>query len=134
MAKKRRNAATAIEIKPVNILATILAEIAGAVELLRPHFPADAEDTLRRRAEAWRPKRYASGRWPDFAEVAKAEAAEADAAEAAAKAAGQFDPRVQSAACHKKVRHYPIHRISEWRPPSVSADQSKRQSNPRSPK
>ena len=51
-----------------------------------------------------------------------------------AKCGGQFDPRVQSAACHKKVRHYPVHRISEWQPPSVSVDQSKRQPDPRSPK
>ena len=33
---------------------------------------------------------------------------------------GQFDPRVQSAACHNGVRHYPIARISEWQPPPVA--------------
>jgi hypothetical protein len=74
MAKKRRNAATAIEIKPVNILATILAEIAEAIELQLPYFPDNDEDTLLARAMAWRPKRYATGHWPDFAKVAKAEA------------------------------------------------------------
>jgi hypothetical protein len=34
------------------------------------------------------------------------------------KCGGQFDPRMQSAACHKQVRHYPIKRVSEWRPPA----------------
>jgi hypothetical protein len=71
---KKRKAASAINIKSFNILATMLDEIAEAVELQRPHFPDDDEDTVRRRAEAWRPKRYANGTWPDFAEVAKAEA------------------------------------------------------------
>jgi hypothetical protein len=66
------------------------------------------------------------------------------------KCDGQFDPRVQSAACHKGVRHYPIARVSEWQPPPpVLADKSKRraafqsdfqllwdetQPNPRAPK
>jgi hypothetical protein len=42
------------------------------------------------------------------------------------KCGEEFDPRVQSAACHKKVRHYPIARVSEWQqPPSVSVDKPK---------
>ena len=41
------------------------------------------------------------------------------------KCGGQFDPRVQSAACHNRVRHYPIKRVSEWRPPPVPADKPK---------
>jgi hypothetical protein len=32
---------------------------------------------------------------------------------------GQFDPRVQSSACHKGVRHFPIKRVSEWQPPAL---------------
>jgi hypothetical protein len=72
---KKRKAATTINVKSFNILATMLAEIAEAVEFMRPHFLNDDEDALRRRAEAWRWKRYANGTWPDFAEVAKAEAA-----------------------------------------------------------
>jgi hypothetical protein len=35
------------------------------------------------------------------------------------KCRAQFDPRVQSAACHKGVRHFPIKRVSEWRPPAL---------------
>jgi hypothetical protein len=72
MAKKRK-AATASNIKSFNILATMRDEIAEAVELMRPHFPADDDDALRRRAEASRSRRYANGTWPDFAEVAKAQ-------------------------------------------------------------
>jgi len=30
------------------------------------------------------------------------------------KCGAEFDPRVQSAACHKGVRHYPIVPGSEW--------------------
>jgi hypothetical protein len=37
-----------------------------------------------------------------------------------------FDPRVQSAACHKKVRHYPIVRTSEWQQPPPAADKPRR--------
>ena len=33
------------------------------------------------------------------------------------KCGGQYDPRIQSAACHRGVRHYRIKRVSEWRPP-----------------
>lgn len=41
---------------------------------------------------------------------------------------GQFDPRVQSAACHKGVRHFPLVRCSEWKPPPVvPADKPKQQ-------
>jgi hypothetical protein len=66
------------------------------------------------------------------------------------KCGQQFDPRVQSAACHKEVRHYPIKRISEWQPPPAApADKPRRraqfqsdfqllwdetQPNPRAPK
>jgi hypothetical protein len=78
---KKRKPASAINIKSFNILATMRDEIAEAVELQLPHFPDNDEDTLLRRAVTWRPERYATGHWPDFAEVAKAEAAEADAAE-----------------------------------------------------
>jgi hypothetical protein len=41
------------------------------------------------------------------------------------KCGGQFDPRVQSAACHKGVRHFPLKCVSEWQPPlSVPADKA----------
>jgi hypothetical protein len=95
MAKKRRKTASAVG-KPIDVFQTMRDEIAEAVELMRPHFPNDDEDDLRARAEAWRWKRYADGRWPDFAEVAKAEVAEADAAEAAAKAADAMAQAAQS--------------------------------------
>jgi hypothetical protein len=36
------------------------------------------------------------------------------------KCGQQFDPRVQSAACHKGVRHYPIERVCEWQPPPAA--------------
>jgi hypothetical protein len=36
------------------------------------------------------------------------------------KCGGQFDPRVQARACHRGVRHYPIARVSEWRPPPAA--------------
>jgi len=71
MAKKQRKAATATNIKPIDGLQTMIHEIAEAVELMRPHFPADDENALRRRAESWRWQRYANGTWPDFAEVPK---------------------------------------------------------------
>jgi hypothetical protein len=42
----------------------------------------------------------------------------------------QYDPRVQSAACHKNVRHYPIRRISEWQPaPIAPADKPRRRAD-----
>jgi hypothetical protein len=37
------------------------------------------------------------------------------------KCGDQFDPRCQSSACHRGVRHYPIKRVSEWRPPAIPA-------------
>jgi hypothetical protein len=43
---------------------------------------------------------------------------------------GQFDPRVQSAACHKGVRHYPIARVSEWQPPLAAPTDKPRQRAP----
>jgi hypothetical protein len=71
---KKRKPRSRIEIKPIDVLATMADELAEAVELQRPHFPADDDKTLRGRAEAWRAKRYQNGHWPDFAELAKAEA------------------------------------------------------------
>ena len=42
------------------------------------------------------------------------------------KCGAEFDPRVQSAACHRKVRHFPVKRISEWQPPpNAAADKPK---------
>jgi hypothetical protein len=39
----------------------------------------------------------------------------------------EFDPRFQSSACHAKVRHYPIKRVSEWKPPpEASTDKPSR--------
>jgi hypothetical protein len=77
--KKRRKAATAISIKPIDVFQTILAEIAEAVELMRPHFPNDDDDALRDRALACRAERYQTGHWPDFNEMAKDEVAAAAA-------------------------------------------------------
>jgi hypothetical protein len=74
MIKKRRSRSQ-IEIKPIDVMATMRDEIAEAVELMRPHFPADDEDALRNRAEALRAQHYQTGRWPDFKKVAAAEAA-----------------------------------------------------------
>jgi hypothetical protein len=34
-----------------------------------------------------------------------------------AKCGTEFEPRCQSSACHRGVRHYPICRVSEWQPP-----------------
>jgi hypothetical protein len=67
-----------------DILKTMLAELDEAIELMRPHFPDDSEDALFARAASKRRERYAKGRWPDFAEVAKEEAemAKKEAAEA----------------------------------------------------
>jgi hypothetical protein len=75
MAKKQRRAPQS-ETKPIDVLATIADEIAEAIELQRPHFPADDEDALRGRAEMLRAEHYRIGCWPDFSEVAKAEAKE----------------------------------------------------------
>jgi hypothetical protein len=41
----------------------------------------------------------------------------------------EFDPRVQSAACHKAVRHYPIKRVSEWVPPPQGQDKPRRRAD-----
>jgi hypothetical protein len=70
MTKKQRKAATAISTKPIDVFQTILAEIAEAVELMRPHFPADDDDALRDRALAWRAERYVTGHWPDWSNIA----------------------------------------------------------------
>ena len=46
------------------------------------------------------------------------------------KCGGQFDPRVQSRACHKGVRHFPIKRVSEWQPPRAApADKPRRRAD-----
>jgi hypothetical protein len=37
------------------------------------------------------------------------------------KCGGQYDPRVQAAACHAKVRHYPIAQVAYWQPPPNAA-------------
>jgi hypothetical protein len=71
----RRKSRSRIEIKRIDVLTTIIDEIAEAVTLMRLYFPDDDEDALRGRAEAWRVERYRIGRWPDFKEVAEAEAA-----------------------------------------------------------
>jgi hypothetical protein len=67
--------------KGLDIIETLKAEIAEAVEMMRPHFPGDSEDSLCHRAESLRAQRYRDGHWPDFAEIARKEA------EAAAEAA-----------------------------------------------
>jgi hypothetical protein len=74
MTKKTRKPRLRFEGKRIDVFQTILDEIAEAVELQRPYFPNDDEDTLRSRAMEWRRTRYATGRWPDFAELAKDEA------------------------------------------------------------
>jgi hypothetical protein len=82
--QKKRSPAT--EIKPIDVLSTMRVEIAEAVELMRPQFPADDEAALRHRAEGFRSDRYSTGQWPDFAQIAKDEAiiAEEDEAKIAA--------------------------------------------------
>jgi hypothetical protein len=47
------------------------AELAEAVELMRPHFPEYSESDLLNWAGSLRARRYQDGRWPDFAEMAK---------------------------------------------------------------
>jgi hypothetical protein len=59
-----------------DILVTMTDEIEEAVELLRPHFPADKLASLRDRARSWRSHRYQEACWPDFAQIARDEAAE----------------------------------------------------------
>jgi hypothetical protein len=54
-------------------LESLKAEIAEAMEMMRPHFPNRSEDSLRHLAEALRSERYRSGRWPDFVEMARKE-------------------------------------------------------------
>jgi hypothetical protein len=47
-----------------------------------------------------------------------------------AKCGGQFDPRVQSAWCGKKLHHFPVKQISEWLPPpAVPADKPRRRAD-----
>jgi hypothetical protein len=44
------------------------------------------------------------------------------------KCGTEYDPRVQSSACHAKVRHYPITQVSTWQPPpAVPADKLPKQ-------
>jgi hypothetical protein len=76
-------------VAPPDLLETLKAEIAEAIELQRSEFPNDDEATLRYRAELLRPSRYKEGRWPDFAVVAEEERKEA-AARAAADAAAKL--------------------------------------------
>jgi hypothetical protein len=74
MTARRRKTTQRDTVKPIDTFATLLDEITEAVELMRPHFPNDDEDTLRGRAMALRAERYRTGHWPDFEEMAKAEA------------------------------------------------------------
>jgi hypothetical protein len=62
----------------MDILKTMCAEIAEAIDLMRPHFPQDSEDALFTRAETWRQDRYQKGKWTDFAEVAEQERIKAE--------------------------------------------------------
>jgi hypothetical protein len=73
LTKKQRKPRSQIEIKSIDVLATIIDELAEAVALMRPYFPDDDEATLCGRAMALRAERYRIGRWPDFSEVANAE-------------------------------------------------------------
>jgi hypothetical protein len=59
-----------------DILETLKAEIEEGIEILRPHYPIDAD--LRTIAEYWRPQFYQRGRWPtaEEIEVGKARLAE----------------------------------------------------------
>jgi hypothetical protein len=52
-----------------DIVATMNAEAAEAIAIMRPHYPTDSECELRRRAEGWRERRYRIGRWPTDAEI-----------------------------------------------------------------
>ena len=70
MAKRRK---PTTETRPIDSFATLLAEIAEAVELMRPHFSNDDEDALRHRATTLRAARYRDGHWPDFAQLAEEE-------------------------------------------------------------
>ena len=73
MTKKQRRPRSQIELTPIDVLTTIVDELAEAVALMRPYFPNDDEYTLRNRAIALRAERYRIGHWPDFSEVANAE-------------------------------------------------------------
>jgi hypothetical protein len=75
MTKKTRKPRLQFATKSIDVFQTMIDEIAEAVELMRPHFPADDEDALRDRAMAWRAERYQIGHWPNFKEMAKAEVA-----------------------------------------------------------
>ena len=80
MTARRRKKPQHSTVKSTNILDTLLDEIAEAVELMRPHFPDDDDDTLRDRALARRAERYQTGHW-FFEEAAKTEAAAAETVE-----------------------------------------------------
>jgi hypothetical protein len=56
---------------PLDPLQSLKNEIKEAIELQRPHFPNDSEETLRLRAERYRCQRYRDGHWPDFRALAK---------------------------------------------------------------
>jgi hypothetical protein len=70
---------------PLDPVATMQAELAYGVALLRPHFPDDDDDTLLARVKAGRQRRYACGRWPTDEELAEQarQSRDADAAERA---------------------------------------------------
>jgi hypothetical protein len=75
----------------IDVLEIIKDELDECVALLRPHYPADDDDTLRERAVGWRQSRYAKGRWPTDEEIETRKAKEAaeKAKEAAARAAAE---------------------------------------------
>ena len=70
----------------IDTFASMLAEVAEAVTLLRPYYPAASEDELRWRAEAMRPERYAVGHWPSADDLALSAAYDVAYAELEAEA------------------------------------------------
>jgi hypothetical protein len=62
----------------IDSFATLLAELAEGVELLRPHYPEASDEELRARAAGLLGRRYAEGRWPDLGPLPDARAAGTD--------------------------------------------------------
>jgi hypothetical protein len=65
-----------------DVLESMRLELAEAIEMMRPFFPEDSDDSLYGRALKLRPYRYQNGHWPDFAEIAERERVANSAAEA----------------------------------------------------
>jgi hypothetical protein len=69
-----------IDLKIIDPVKTMLAEIEYGVSILRPHYPDANDDWLEWRAMAIRPKAYQVGRWPSDEEIVAIKMAEDEAA------------------------------------------------------